>query len=137
MVVVRHQDGEWHYLLLRAFQHWDFPKGIVEAGETPLAAACREVSEETTLEALDFRWGEAYLETGPYWRNKVARYYVAEAATGVVALPVNPELGRPEHEEYRWVNRVDAARLVRPRVARVLAWAAALIGDAPDQSAAR
>ncbi len=127
VVVRRHKDG-WYYLLLRAYQHWDFPKGLVEEGETPLEAACREVIEETSLRNLSFNWGQGYMETGPYWKNKVARYYLAEAPTGEVSLPINPDLGRPEHEEFRWVSRRDAEALVRPRVARVLAWAEARLG---------
>lgn len=123
VIVVRHQTGQRHFLLLRAYQHWDFPKGLVEVGESPIEAACREVTEETTLTELDFRWGEDYIETGPYWRNKVARYYLAEALAGDVSLPVNPDLGRPEHEEFRWVTCEEAGELVRPRVARVLNWA--------------
>lgn len=123
VVVVRQTPACWQFLLLRAYQHWDFPKGLVEAGESPLEAARREVNEETTLTGLVFRWGEHYIETGPYWRNKVARYYLAEAPTGEVRLPVNPALGRPEHEEFRWVTSEGAEPLIRPRVARVLNWA--------------
>ncbi|GAB4347723.1 MAG: bis(5'-nucleosyl)-tetraphosphatase [Gammaproteobacteria bacterium] len=129
IVIVRRKEDGWRYLLLRAYQHWDFPKGLVEAGETPLEAACREVREETTLEQLQFHWGRIYVETGPYWKNKVARYYLAEAPEGEVTLPVNPELGRPEHEEFKWVSRGEAELLVRPRVARVLAWADARINS--------
>ena len=43
--------------MLRAYRNWDFPKGVVEPGENPLYAAVREVREETSLDALDFRWG--------------------------------------------------------------------------------
>lgn len=123
VVVVRRNQAHWRFLLLRAYEHWDFPKGLVETGESPLEAACREVTEETTLTDLQFLWGEHYIETGPYWRNKVARYYLAEAPDGEVMLPVSPELGRPEHEEFRWVSRAEADALIRPRVARVLRWA--------------
>ncbi len=123
VVVVRRLGEDWRFLLLRAYEHWDFPKGLVESGETPLQAACREVTEETTLTGLDFHWGEEYIETGPYWRNKVARYYLAESSEGEVGLPVNPELGRPEHEEFRWASDREADALIRPRVARVLKWA--------------
>jgi bis(5'-nucleosidyl)-tetraphosphatase len=56
IVVRKHADG-YRYLLLRAFRYWDFPKGLVEAGEDPLASAVREVAEETTLTDLKFRWG--------------------------------------------------------------------------------
>lgn len=123
VVVVRRQDSGWLFLLLRAYHHWDFPKGLVEPGETPLEAACREVTEETTLTELEFHWGEVFIETGPYWRNKVARYYLGEAPEGEVRLPINPQLGRAEHEEFRWVTSEEANHLIRPRVARVLNWA--------------
>ena len=44
VVVVRREGDVWHYLLLRAYNYWDFPKGIVDAGEDPREAACREVA---------------------------------------------------------------------------------------------
>src|SRR5690554_5826522 len=96
-------DGVPHYLLLRAFRYWDFPKGEIEAGEDPLAAAVRELAEETTLTGVRFRWGQGFRETPPYARGKVARYYVAEAPSGEVDLPVNPRMRRPEHHEFRWL----------------------------------
>jgi 8-oxo-dGTP pyrophosphatase MutT (NUDIX family) len=125
-VIVRRFGEEWHYLILRSYRNWDFPKGTVEPGETPLAAARREVAEESALTDLNFRWGEGYCETAPYAGGKVARYYLAEAPTGKADLPVNPELGRPEHHEYRWVTLPTARRLLPPRLQGVLAWAAAL-----------
>ena len=116
VVVVRPHGGGFRYLLLRAYQYWDFPKGMVEADEEPLAAAIREVEEESTLTDLRFRWGERYRETPPYRRGKVARYYVAESVAGEVELPVNEELGRAEHDEFRWVDYDQAWRLLSPRV---------------------
>jgi len=110
--------------LLRAFNHWDFPKGMVEEGEAPLAAALREVQEESLIDDLEFTWGESSTQTGPYSRGKVARYFVARTRTEGVTLPINPELGRPEHSEYRWVDYDEAMRLVSPRVRPVLKWAA-------------
>jgi 8-oxo-dGTP pyrophosphatase MutT (NUDIX family) len=122
-VVVRETGDGIRYLLLRAFDHWDFPKGLVEAGEAPLAAAIREVREETTIEDLEFAWGDMYTETGPYSRGKIARYYIARTRTSDVSLPVNPELGTPEHHEFRWVDQSAAFRLVSPRVQPVVTWA--------------
>jgi 8-oxo-dGTP pyrophosphatase MutT (NUDIX family) len=124
VVVVRRAAGEWLYLLLRAFNHWDFPKGMVEPGEEPLAAALREVREESTLDDLDFAWGEDWTETGPYSAGKVARYYLAETRRADVTLPFNPLIGRAEHSEYRWVEFDAAMQLVSPRVRPVVRWAA-------------
>jgi bis(5'-nucleosidyl)-tetraphosphatase len=122
-VVLRRVDGRWNCLVLRAYRNWDFPKGLVEPGEQPLDAALREVTEETSLRGLALRWGEAWRQTEPYAGGKVARYYVAESATGEVVLPVNPELGRPEHHEFRWLELGAAARLLPPRLKPVIRWA--------------
>jgi 8-oxo-dGTP pyrophosphatase MutT (NUDIX family) len=124
VVVVRETPDGWRYLLLRAFNHWDFPKGMVEPGEEPLAAAIREVREETLIEDLDFAWGEEYTQTGPYSRGKIARYYLARTRTSDVTLTVIEELGRAEHNEFRWVDYDTAIKLVSPRVAPIVEWAA-------------
>jgi 8-oxo-dGTP pyrophosphatase MutT (NUDIX family) len=123
VVVVRATSQGWRFLLLRAFNHWDFPKGMVEQGEEPLAAAIREVREETLISDLDFAWGENYVETGPYSRGKVARYYLARTTTSEVTLTVIEALGRAEHNEFRWVDYPTARELVSPRVHPILDWA--------------
>lgn len=131
VVVVRRHAGRWLCLVLRAYAYWDFPKGSLEPGEAPLAAAIREVEEETGLVGLVFRWGEAFRDTELYSGGKVARYYVAEAPAGDVTLPVSPELGRPEHDEFRWVSFADANRLLVPRVRRIAEWAEGLLASIP------
>lgn len=123
VIIVRRDGDKWLYLLLRAYNHWDFPKGVVEPGEAPLDAAIRETAEETALCDLQFRWGHDYRESGPYHRGKVARYYLAETATARVCLPVSEELGRPEHDEYRWLSYGGARSLLIPRLGEVLLWA--------------
>ncbi|MDN5870554.1 MAG: NUDIX domain-containing protein [Nitrococcus sp.] len=122
VAVVREVDGAWHFLLLRAFQYWDFPKGQVERDEQPLAAAQREVTEETGITELRFRWGHGYIETGPYAQGKLARYYLAETTQIEIELGISPQLGRAEHHEHRWVALDEAMRLTSPRVRRVLYW---------------
>jgi 8-oxo-dGTP pyrophosphatase MutT (NUDIX family) len=47
VVVLRRTSGVWRALILRAFSNWDFPKGLIEPGESPLEAAIRETREET------------------------------------------------------------------------------------------
>lgn len=122
IAVVRRFDGEWRCLLLRCFGYWDFPKGELEPGENPLVAARRELVEETGLREVELRWGRDYVETPPYAGGKVARYYLAECADGEVVLGINPELGRPEHHEYRWVALQGAAVLLNERLRAVLDW---------------
>ena len=116
------------YLLLRAYRNWDFPKGLVEPGEQPLDAAVREVREETTLGNLVFDWGTGFMDTGPYNKGKISRYYIARSDDMRVHLPINPELGFPEHQESRWVLFDTALVMVSPRLVPVLHWASATLG---------
>jgi 8-oxo-dGTP pyrophosphatase MutT (NUDIX family) len=130
VVVLRNTKESWLFLMLRAYRNWDFPKGLVEAGEEPLQAAIREVKEETLIEELQFTWGHDYRETAPYSHKKVARYYIAQTPTQAVTLPVRPELGRPEHNEARWVTFEQAVQLCSPRIDPILRWAGETIGMA-------
>jgi 8-oxo-dGTP pyrophosphatase MutT (NUDIX family) len=124
VVVVRRARAEWLYLMLRAYRNWDFPKGVVEPGEEPLAAARREVAEETGIVDLRFPWGEVYSETLPYGHNKVARYYLGETPAEQVRLVASAELGRPEHHEWRWLAHSAALALAPARLRPILGWAA-------------
>ncbi len=120
-----------HYLLLRAYRNWDFPKGLVEPAEQPLEAAVREVEEETGIADLEFPWGKEFVETPPYARGKVARYYLAGTRTERVTIRPNPRSGVYEHHEFRWVAYAEARALLVPRVAAVLDWAAARVTPRP------
>ena len=123
VVVFRRTGRGIYYLVLRAYNNWDFPKGLVEAGEDQLTCAKRELKEETGLAAVDFPFGEEYRETLPYSGHKIARYYLGETEEVEIELPVSKELGRPEHHEYRWVTQDEAEELLPPRLAVVLDWA--------------
>ena len=55
-VVFRMDAGQPLYLLIRdSYQNWGFPKGHIEPGEQPDAAARREVLEETGLAGIAIR----------------------------------------------------------------------------------
>lgn len=129
VVVVRRFSEGWRLLVLRAFRTWDFPKGVVEDDEDLREAAQREVREETSLSDLRFNWGDAYRETLPYAGGKVSRYYIAESLGDAVKLPASEELGRPEHDEFRWVSFDGAEDVLPPRLAIVLEWARGLVED--------
>jgi 8-oxo-dGTP pyrophosphatase MutT (NUDIX family) len=110
-------------LLLRAFRNWDFPKGRIEVGEDPLVAALRETREETGLTDLAFSWGHDFRETEPYAGGKIARFYMGQTDAEHIELPVNPELGRPEHREWRWTSFDQARELLAPRLRFIVDWA--------------
>ena len=124
VVVVRSGADGTRYLLLRAYRNWDLPKGRLEPDEAPLAGAIRETREETGISDLAFAWGEESIDTEAYAGGKVVRFFVARTMSESLVLPVSPELGRPEHHEYRWVLLPEALALTVPRLQRVLRWAA-------------
>ncbi len=103
--------SEAHVLVLRAYRNWDFPKGgFDERHDTILVdTAIREAREETTLEAgVDYKLSLKKVLSNPYGGTggrKIATYYLAERTSGKDPfLAVNPEIGKPEHDEWRWVS---------------------------------
>jgi 8-oxo-dGTP pyrophosphatase MutT (NUDIX family) len=144
VVVVSLVERKLKFLLLRAYRNWDFPKGIIEAGEQPIDAAVREVREETTLDDISFDWGLVFMDTGPYNKGKISRYYIARSKEQYIRLPVNPDIGVPEHQEARWVSLPQALTMVSARLQPVVHWsyniimhgaaAAAPAGAPRDQS---
>jgi 8-oxo-dGTP pyrophosphatase MutT (NUDIX family) len=115
------------FLILRAYRNWDFPKGGAEPGETPLETARRELAEETGIREFVLTWGKVSMDTLPYSGGKVATYYPACVEMRKLTLPVNPELGRPEHNEYRWVTYQTARALLPPRLTALLDWAQGIV----------
>jgi len=95
-------------LCVRAYSSWDFPKGQLDPGESHIEAAIRELEEETTLTLSDIKLiglKAPPVTYGSGKRKKTATYFLADRISqSVPFLPVNPELGKPENDEYRWVS---------------------------------
>ena len=117
------QDNAPIFLLLRAYRNWDFPKGGADEGETPLETAKREMTEETGITQFDLQWGNISMDTEIYSEDKVATYYLARVEKQDLSLPISEELGKPEHDEYRWVTFEEAHALLPQRLHRILEWA--------------
>jgi len=130
VVVVKESDEGYLFLMLRAYSYWDMPKGRIDSDEKPMSAAIRETKEETTIDDLDFKWGLVNTTTEPYGaKKKTVRYYIAETSVEKIKLPVSPELGRPEHNEARWVTYQEGMKLASERIQKVLTWANDIITE--------
>jgi 8-oxo-dGTP pyrophosphatase MutT (NUDIX family) len=83
---------------------WSFPKGRLDAGETPAQAAVREVLEETGWRCRI----EADLSTTEYWFQREGRRF----RKTVVWFKMSPieQGGVPdgEVEDVQWVDRQEA-----------------------------
>lgn len=117
-IVYRLDRGKPRYLLIRdSYRNWGFPKGHLESGEQPEAAAIREVAEETGLTSLELHGLVDTVEWNFRFRgrpiHKICHFFLMEAVH---------RRTRPQREEgitaCRWLSFEQAMRLVSYRNAR-------------------
>jgi 8-oxo-dGTP diphosphatase len=110
-VVYRRTPDGSEFLLIRANGRWAFPKGNIEKGETPEAAALREIAEETGLPPAGLRIVRALppIEYAFQWQGtlvlKTVHNFLVEARANA---PLRPQLS--EIEEVRWFSPEEARR---------------------------
>ena len=111
-VIFRKEDNQTLYLLLHyEAGHWDLPKGHIEANETEIETAKREVEEETGLQDIEiidgfkewikYSFRDTYnLKEGSKEKAsfifKIVTFYLAETKTQKVKISF-------EHAEYKWL----------------------------------
>jgi len=126
VIVIDWGPEEPRALCVRAYSNWDFPKGKVDPGESLKQAAVRELQEETSLEVpndviLLRGMSAPPITYGRGSRAKTATYFVGERSSNRDPyLPVSPELGRPENDEYRWVPFSQLSYLMPSRLTPVV-----------------
>lgn len=85
---------------------WSFPKGRLDAGETPAQAALREVLEETGWNCRI----EADLSTTEYWFQREGRRFRKTVVWFKMAPLELTGVPDGEVEEVQWVERMEALR---------------------------
>ena len=95
-------------LLIQQIQgHWGFPKGHVEAGETEIETAIREVKEETNI---DVEINENKKYTMEYITDKgVPKQVVFFIAKKISGDETNQE---SEIKSMKWLNFKDALKMI-------------------------
>jgi len=109
-VVFRKTSNCVEYLLLRyPGGYYDFPRGLIEFGETEMDAAIREIREETGLEV---RLLPGFIRSVEYFYTRSGRrirkrvtYFLAEALSDQVVLS-------HEHTGYVWASYDKALTLI-------------------------
>ena len=110
------------YLLLDYGRHWDFAKGHVEKGEDDLAAATRELAEETGLTGVRVVPGFAH-EIAYFFRHKskgltrkVVVFFLAEAPADAPVTLSHEHVGHaflPAEPAVRRVTYANAKQVLR------------------------
>lgn len=119
-VVFRLDAGQPLYLLIRdSYQNWGFPKGHVEIGEQPSAAALREVMEETGLSGLSIRGAIDTIDWFFRFRgqliHKVCHFFLMETSDS----STSPQLAEGI-TACRWIRFDEAELLISYANARVV-----------------
>jgi 8-oxo-dGTP diphosphatase len=103
-VVVRSDGGRQQVAVVHRPRRddWTFPKGHLEAGESPEEAALREVEEETALHCRSVRPVGRSRYVDHRGRDKVVDYWLMEVEAGSFAP-------NDEVDALVWVDLDDAA----------------------------
>jgi 8-oxo-dGTP pyrophosphatase MutT (NUDIX family) len=138
VIVFRRAGDECLFLLVlskltkRAL--WEFPKGGVEKGETMLAAALRELAEETGIAEHEVRLIPDFQRTEDYrftagddgqrtLIHKQVTYFLGETTKSAIVLSAK------ESSEFAWLPLPDALKRLRyAKRKRLLSDAAAAAG---------
>jgi len=106
-VLFRRENGKIKYLLIKyGWGHWEFPRGLIEKGESLEETARREIKEETGIEDIKFipgfqEWIKFFFKLKGKNIMKIATFLLAETKTKEVKLSF-------EHQDWAWLEYKDA-----------------------------
>ena len=101
--IVFRRNKEIKYLLIQyGWGHWEFPRGLIEKGESLEDTARREIKEEVGIEDIRFisgfkEWIKFFFELKGKNIMKIATFLLAETKAEKVKLSY-------EHKDYGWLD---------------------------------
>lgn len=108
VIPLRHNGDIWQIFLIQNINgnHWGFPKGKPQEGESHKEAALRELKEETGLFPVKFLSDDFLVEDYHFYRNqkeiqKKVYYYLVEVEGDI-------KLQEEEISDGRWFSFKDA-----------------------------
>lgn len=112
------EKGTWKVLLIlhREGNHWGFPKGKANDGETPLQAATRELREETGLEVVELLRENPLIEQYQFRRRKDFIIKTVQYFPALVKGDLKIQL--EEIREAKWLTIPEAMSQLSFREAR-------------------
>ena len=92
------------FLLMRHADRWDLPKGHVDAGETEVQCALRELREETGIAAADIELVDGFRFTNhyPVRAKKSGQLYDKTLVVFLARLKRDVPIVVTEHQGYEW-----------------------------------
>jgi len=129
VIFYRSSAGQIEYLLLNhgesekksEIEYWNFPKGIMEKGESEIETAKREIAEETGLVSLfflpKFKAAERYFYREKRALNKgelifkIVNFFLAEAKDKNVKIS-------SEHVGWKWLDFTEANQQIKFKSSR-------------------
>lgn len=108
-VVFRKENKKIKYLLIQyKAGHWEFPRGMIEKGETLEQTARREIKEETGLKDIKFiegfkEWIKFFFRRNEKTTMKIATFLLAKTETEEIKLS-------QEHKDYVWLRYKKALK---------------------------
>ena len=106
-IIFRRENSKIKYLLIKyGWGHWEFPRGLIEKGESLEETAKREIEEETGIKDVKFipgfkEWFKFFFKLKGENIMKIATFLLAETKTKEIKLS-------HEHTDYAWLEYEEA-----------------------------
>ena len=104
----RHESQIGETKKVREF--WDFPKGVLEKGETGIDAAKREVCEETGI--VEFEVIPDFKETVQYFTRRDNKPIPKFVAMFLARTPIDTVTLSWEHDRFEWLPFGEAYKRI-------------------------